>query len=67
MLYSMGKYVAIPTLDDEIAPCFEVARCFVIAEIEKGGRISSSERECRGCEGYGRVKFLAGKKIDVLI
>ena len=67
LLFYMAENVAIPILDDEIAPCFEVAHCFIIAEIGEGGRLSKSVRKCGGCEGYGRIRFLIDEKIDVLI
>jgi len=63
----MDEKVAIPILDDDIAPCFEVAHCFVIAEITNEKQVAKSALECGGCEGYGRVKFLINHGVDVLI
>jgi predicted Fe-Mo cluster-binding NifX family protein len=59
--------IAIPILDDSVAPCFEVARLFMIAEIAGDQVISSTLKECAGCEGYGRVRFLFEHNIDILI
>jgi predicted Fe-Mo cluster-binding NifX family protein len=63
----MRNKVAIPILENVVAPCFEVARLFMVVEIESGNEIASSIKECRGCEGYGRVRFLFDHKIDTLI
>jgi predicted Fe-Mo cluster-binding NifX family protein len=59
--------VAIPVLDKVVAPCFEVAHQFAMAEIAGGRRISKTILKCKGCEGYGRVKFLVNHKVDILI
>ena len=50
--------VAIPKMKDAVAPCFEVARSFVLARIEKGELVSQRILECTGCEGFGRVQTL---------
>lgn len=63
----MAEKVAIPVLDEDVAPCFEVAHHFVISEIADRRRISGIILNCGGCEGYGRVKFLINNKVDVLI
>lgn len=63
----MKEKVAIPVLEDKVAPCFEVAHHFAVAEIIDGRRISGTTLKCGGCEGYGRVKFLINNKVDVLI
>jgi len=63
----MAEKVAIPVLDDDVAPCFEVAHYFAITEIEGGRRVSRNILKCVGCEGYGRVKFLINHKVDILI
>ena len=59
--------VALPTFSDGIAPCFEVARLFVLARIENGIIASKKIIECGGCEGFGRVQLLKQKLVDVLI
>ena len=64
---SMAEKVAIPVLDEDVAPCFEVAHLFAITEIEEGHQISRTILKCVGCEGYGRVKFLINHKVDILI
>ena len=66
MLIGMMK-VAIPILDNSVAPCFEVARFFLVAELEDQKILSSTIKECAGCDGFGRVRFLFSQKIDILI
>ncbi len=63
----MIEKVAIPILDNDVAPCFEVAHYFVIAEIANGKQISKAIMECEGCEGYGRVKFLINNNVNILV
>lgn len=63
----MDEKVAIPVLEEDVAPCFEVAHYFAIAEIAEGHQISKTVLKCGGCVGYGRVKFLINHKVDVLI
>jgi len=66
--YAKGMVkVAIPILDNSVAPCFEVARFFLIAEISDQRKLSSTIKECVGCDGYGRIRFLFSQKIDILI
>lgn len=59
--------VAIPKFNDQIAPCFEVANTFLIAEINDDFVISKNLHNCEGCEGFGRLRFLNEKKVKVLI
>jgi predicted Fe-Mo cluster-binding NifX family protein len=63
----MIEKVAIPIFDSDVAPCFEVAQYFVIAEVTDGKQTSKTIMGCEGCEGYGRVKFLINNNINVLI
>ena len=63
----MDEKVAIPVLDDDVAPCFEVAHCFIISEISYGNQISKTVLICGGCEGYGRIRFLIDNNVDLLI
>lgn len=63
----MAEKVAVPVLDKDVAPCFEVAHQFAIAEMAEGRWISRTILKCGGCEGYGRVKCLVNHKVDVLI
>ncbi len=59
--------IAVPKFNDEIAPCFEVAGCFLVSTVEEGTEISHKIYPCEGCEGYGRIQFIRAKKINVLI
>ena len=59
--------IAMPILDESIAPCFEVARLFMISEIGNGRETLTKVENCAGCEGFGRVRFLQENHVDVLI
>lgn len=63
----MTKTVALPRFNDIVAPCFEVARYFVLARIENGREVSRETIQCSGCEGFGRISLLRDHKIDALI
>jgi predicted Fe-Mo cluster-binding NifX family protein len=59
--------VALPKFGDVVAPCFEVARIFMIARVEYGRAVESRIVECGGCEGFGRVQLLRDSGVNVLI
>jgi len=59
--------VAIPILNDRIAPCFEVARQFEIVVVKKGKVISSKKIKCLASEGFIRVRLLRLHEINTLI
>lgn len=59
--------VAIPKFGETVAPCFEVARVFSITRLENSATIEERTIECDGCEGFGRVKLIRDKKVDVVI
>ncbi len=59
--------VAIPKFGETVAPCFEVARVFLVCRLDNRTPIDRRLLECGGCEGFGRVKLLRDKKIDVVI
>lgn len=61
------KKVAIPILDEDLAPCFEVARYFMICDITARDEVTTSIEKCAGCEGFGRVRFLQDNKVNILI
>ena len=63
----MSLIVAIPVFGDEVAPCFEAARNFLIARIADGAVRSTRMVECRGCEGFGRVQLLRESRANVLV
>jgi len=63
----MAETVAIPRFKDIVAPCFEVARYFVIARFQDNREISRETMQCSGCEGFGRISVLRDHKIDTLI
>ena len=59
--------IAIPRYDNIVAPCFEVAGTFLLAEIENGRTVSIKVEQCAGCEGFGRIRFLQDKNVKLLI
>ena len=59
--------VAIPKINDTIASCFEVAKHFIIIEIENGKTLSSKIVECHGIEDFQRVRLLRLYEISILI
>jgi len=63
----MVSTVAIPRFKDIVAPCFEVARYFVVAGFEDALEISRETIQCSGCEGFGRIALLRDHKVDTLI
>jgi len=59
--------VAIPKLDNNIAPCFEVAGSFAVVETD-GPKIESLVTyDCEGCEGYSRIRLLGDHGVNILI
>ncbi|MBD3169777.1 MAG: hypothetical protein GF307_09870 [candidate division Zixibacteria bacterium] len=63
----MSKRIAIPKFKDSVAPCFETASCFLIHDTGKDKENASQIVTCSGCEGFGRIRLLQEKEIDVLI
>jgi predicted Fe-Mo cluster-binding NifX family protein len=63
----MSTTVAIPRFRDIVAPCFEVARYFLIARVEAGQVLSRETIQCSGCKGFGRVALLRDQQVDLLI
>ena len=59
--------VALPVFNDTVAPCFEVARRFLLASIQGREVVSEEVVVCRGCEGFGRVQLIRDHKVAVLI
>jgi len=59
--------VAIPVYNDDIAPCFEAASYFLIAEVENGGEITVGIVPCLEAEGIGRVRFVRENEIETLL
>jgi len=59
--------VAVPKFNNIVAPCFEVARVFVLATIEGGAVVSTRLVDCGGCEGFGRIQLLQKKKVNALV
>jgi len=66
-IYNEMEKVAIPILDEALAPCFEVARFFMICDISDPKEITTRIEKCVGCEGFGRVRFLQENDVSVLI
>jgi predicted Fe-Mo cluster-binding NifX family protein len=63
----MNDKVAVPVLGRDVAPCFEVARQFLIANIKDKRKVSERICRCRGRESHCRVKFLKKNRVNVLI
>ncbi|MFZ5981408.1 MAG: NifB/NifX family molybdenum-iron cluster-binding protein [Candidatus Zixiibacteriota bacterium] len=59
--------VAIPKYNEIVAPCFEVAGTFLLAEIENGRTEGIKVEQCAGCEGFGRIRFLQDNNVKLLI
>jgi len=59
--------VAIPKLNNNVAPCFEVAKAFEIVEIKNNKVISSRTVDCPAGEGFKRVRLLHLHDIEILI
>ena len=59
--------VAVPILNNQIAPCFEVAKQFKIFTIKNAKIISSKNIKCLASEGFLRVRLLRFHKINTLI
>ena len=59
--------VAIPKLNNNVAPCFEVAKAFEIIEIKNNNVVSSKTVDCPAGEGFKRVRLLHLHDIETLI
>ena len=59
--------IAIPELDDKIAPCFEAAKQFEIFSIKKGKIISSKIIDCHATDDIMRIRLLRLHEIQTLI
>jgi predicted Fe-Mo cluster-binding NifX family protein len=59
--------VAIPKFNNNVAPCFEVAKAFEIIKIENDKVISSKTVDCPAGEGFKRVRLLHLFEIETLI
>lgn len=59
--------VAIPKLNNLVAPCFEAAKQFEIIVIEKGKKTSSKTVTCEAREGFKRVRLLQLHDVTILI
>jgi len=59
--------VAVPKLNNLVAPCFEVARQFEIFVVEKGQKTRSKTVICDAGEGFRRIRLLRLHDVAVLI
>jgi predicted Fe-Mo cluster-binding NifX family protein len=59
--------VAIPILNNDIAPCFEAARKFRIIKTGQSGIHSTKSFICNVIKGYDIIKLLQLHKTDILI
>jgi len=57
----------MPILDEGLAPCFEVARYFMVCDITNPDEVTISIEKCSECEGFGRIRFLQDNHITTLI
>ncbi|MBD3233354.1 MAG: hypothetical protein GF315_06485 [candidate division Zixibacteria bacterium] len=63
----MQMKVAIPKFNDMVAPCFEAAASFCIAEIDADGIVAQKVVTCSGVEGYRRIRLVKIYDIEALI
>lgn len=63
----MAIIVAIPVLDEAVAPCFEAATRFEIIAVNEGQAVATKEAICDGPEGYRRIRLLQIHEVKVLI
>ena len=59
--------VAIPQYNDEIAPCFEAARVFLISTLADGQVVESRLQECTGGADLDRVSLIRKSNVNTLI
>lgn len=59
--------IALPLLDDLVAPRFEAARQFLLAEVESGLVVRSHGVACDAPDGYRRVRMMQIHRVAVLI
>jgi predicted Fe-Mo cluster-binding NifX family protein len=59
--------VAIPHLDDNVAPCFEAASSFVIAVVEEARVVSRQQARCTAAEGHKRIQLLQVHGVSLLV
>lgn len=59
--------IAIPIFQKEIAPCFEVAGHFLIADVEGGEQVGTTSVSCEGDWGFNRARLLRRHAVNVLI
>ena len=59
--------VAIPRLNEFIAPCFEAAKCFEIISIKNGKLASTKTINCSASEGFFRIRLLQLHHVNTLI
>jgi len=59
--------VALPILNNQIAPCFEVAKQFEIAVIKNSKVISKKKIQCLASDGFVRIRTLQLHNVHTLI
>jgi predicted Fe-Mo cluster-binding NifX family protein len=59
--------IAVPQMGDLIAPCFDAASVFCLAEVTAGRLEGTNSVRCEGSEGYRRVRLLRVHDVQVLI
>ena len=59
--------VAIPRYNEEVAPCFEAARTFVIIRLDDGRTVSQEVVQNTGCKGFGNLQLLRERGVNTLI
>jgi predicted Fe-Mo cluster-binding NifX family protein len=59
--------VAIPILNEQIAPCFDAAKTFQVIIIENDKIVSSRTVKCFAKEGFMRIRLLRLYEINALI
>jgi len=63
----MKHIVAIPMLNNRVAPCFEVSEFLEIIEVENAEVINKRMVNCEGIDGFRRIRQLEIYSIDTLI
>lgn len=59
--------LAIPILNNKVAPCFDTAKEFQIINIKSGKMRSSSTVKCHAKDGFMRIRLLRLNEVNTLI
>lgn len=59
--------VAIPRLEEAVAPCFEYSATIAIFTIEEGRIVEQTDFPLRSRDPFDRVRLLRDRRVDVII